>query len=511
MCIWTGFFFRILAVLAAQGMSFGFDHYVYVENAQQIVSGELSAHELCTNPVYSYFFSHGHSLIYLYLNSTILYICELLHFFDARSKMFVIRLIHALISMLVIYYSYRITYRLANRKAALAVGLLTSMLWFMPFGSVMTIPENLAAIFVLASIYRLAKTRRRTYKIADDIFTGFMLGLSVSFCYTLMILIIGVGIVFVIISRPKRGALLLFGATMAVAIAEGLVDAALLGSPFYMIRENTAHMISGVNATTGARAVYMYFSMLLFVIPLPWSLCTLFGFAKSWKRSFLLFVPLSIYILGIYLLPHKEEKFMMPILPVFFILGASGWYAFKSESRFWTSHPRISKWSVYLFFIINTPVLCLASTAYTRKPQIETMLYLSRFQQDVSSVFVEDSGHTVSKGLPTFYLGKSIMIYWLHKQETEPDKSIYYSCIVENASSREIYTEKFFKNPQLDSLPEFVVFYGDYNLDTRLSRVREIFPNLTFERTLQPSLADRVIQFCNPSNYNLNLHVYRVN
>jgi hypothetical protein len=54
-----------------------------------------------------------------------------------------------------------------------------------------------------------------------------------------------------------------------------------------------------------------------------------------------------------------------------------------------------------------------------------------------------------------------------------------------------------------------VVFYGDYDMPYRLATMREIFPQLSYETTCSPSFADRIIEFFNPSNNNVNLHVYR--
>ncbi|MCQ2253398.1 MAG: hypothetical protein MJZ61_08105 [Bacteroidales bacterium] len=510
-CIWAGFFFRIIAVLFAQGISFGFDHHVYIENAQQIVSGNITVQQLCTDPSHSYFISHGHSIIYLYFNTIVLYICEFLNIFDSRAKTFVLKLILGLISVVGIYYAYRITYRLATRRAALAVGILTSMLWFIPYISVQNLPENIAALIILAAIYRLVKTRRRTYKMADDIFTGFLMGISVSLCYNIIILLVGVWILFVIISKAKRGSLIIFGAIIAICITEGLINTLLFNSPFYLLGEYIGEIASGGNATSGFKSIYMYVSILSMVIPLPWGLFAMFGFAQSWKRCFLLFMPTAFYILGLYLLPNKEEKFILVILPIFLILSVSGWYIFKSSSHFWTSHPKLNKISAYLFFAINIPALVLTSTAYTRKPQVESMLYLSRYKAEISSILVDDEAHTSSKSLPTFYLGKDITIYWLHHQDSEPDQSIYYSCVANSPHTNELYTEIYFTNPRLKSVPEFVLFYGDYDLNARLSKIRNMFPNITFERTFSPSLADKVIQWVNPSNSNMNLHVYRVN
>ncbi len=512
-CIWMGFFFRLLAVLFAQGIAFGFDHYAYLEIAQHIAGGHLTMQQLVMEDDVYRFVSHGNSVVYLYINAGILYICEFFNLFDARGKMFIMRLAHGLLSMLTIYYCYRITYRLANRRAALAIGVLTSMLWFVPYLSVKNMPECVASVIMLAAVYRLAKTRKQTYKFADDIFTGFLLGVAVSFCYNLAIIVLGSVICYILKSGARRAAMITFGAMIALFAFEGLVDTVVFGEPFYVLREYIDVIIHGYgNSEWEFRYIYMYISILALVIPLPWGLLAIFGYVKSWRHCFLLFFPVTFYILVSYLLPNKEEKFMVSILPMFFILCVTGWFRFQSQSRFFITHPILQRWSVALFFAVNTPMLILASMSYTRCPQVETMIYLSHHKTDLVSIFVEDRRRVCGKSLPLFYLGKDVEVYRLRRSDSGIDPSLFFSSESGDASLNEhnIYSEKYFLNPAFaDRRPQYVIFNGDYDMPERLARMREVFPQLTYEKTFSPSFADKVVQFFNPSNNNVNLHVYR--
>jgi hypothetical protein len=203
---------------------------------------------------------------------------------------------------------------------------------------------------------------------------------------------------------------------------------------------------------------------------------------------------------------------MVSILPLFFILCVTGWFRFQSESRFIIGHPSLQRWSVALFFAINTPMLVLTSISYTRRPQVETMIYLSHYKSDITSIFVEDRGRVCSKSLPPFYLGKDVEVYRLRRSDEGIDPSLYFSSEFGDIALHEhnIYSEKYFLNPAFaDRRPQFVIFCGDYDMPARLAKMRRIFPQLTYETTCSPSLADMVIEFFNSSNNNVNLHVYR--
>ena len=140
------------------------------------------------------------------------------------------------------------------------------------------------------------------------------------------------------------------------------------------------------------------------------------------------------------------------------------------------------------------------------------MIYLSHYKSDITSIFVEDRGRTCSKSLPLFYIGKGIDVYRLRADDPGLDASLYYSSASGDISLNEhdIYSEKYFLNPSFaDRYPQYVIFNGDYDMPERLAKMREVFPQLTYEATFAPSLADRFIEFFNPSNNNVNLHVYR--
>ena len=80
---------------------------------------------------------------------------------------------------------------------------------------------------------------------------------------------------------------------------------------------------------------------------------------------------------------------MVSILPLFFMLCVTGWFRFERESRFISTRPWLRRWSVALFFAVNTPMLVLTSMSYMRRPQVETMVWLSHYKSDISSIFVQ--------------------------------------------------------------------------------------------------------------------------
>ena len=126
-----GLLFRLLAVIFSKGFGFHDDHFLYIEPAQAWVenynyNGWLSGKAIAPeNPSNFSFFYSGCQYIFLL-------IFKYIGLTDPQGKMYVIRLIHALFSMLTIYFGYKIAEKLSNIHVAKKVGLLLALLWFWP-------------------------------------------------------------------------------------------------------------------------------------------------------------------------------------------------------------------------------------------------------------------------------------------------------------------------------------------------------------------------------------------
>ena len=441
-CIWTAFLFRMLALFFSRGIAFGYEHYVYLENAQQLISGQTTLSEFLYSGDNT-FIQHGYSLLYLGINWLVLFLGEFFGIFDPRSKMFIIRLVHALSSLLAVYYCYRIARLFSIRKVGLAVGLSVAVLWFMPFVSVRNFAENVSAILLLAGFYRLAKYDPKKFKFADDLFTGFLMAIGFSISYNSGAFIFGVFLSMIIRGNHRRALNYLLGALVSVMAFEGLGALLLFREPFYMITEYAQSITSGRLYTSGSSNYYMYASILILMYLFPWGIAAFYGFLRSWKKYFMIFFPVCFYIVVHYLIPYKQERFMLNILPFYLILVVAGLYNFRRNSPIYLKHKTFSRWVVISFVVINVPLLLIASTAYMRRTQVESMLFLSKYRQSVHSIFVDDSGQTSSKSFPPFYFGGRLVQYTYNKQP-DPDPSIVKSFVNEGNDVRSLFSRDYF-------------------------------------------------------------------
>ena len=506
-CIWIAFLVRILTAFFSQGIVFGYDHYIYIEAAQDIINrnGNISDYFTKEKPNILH---QGYSVIYILINTLILKITELSGVFNPQSKIFVIKLIHSLASLLIVYYGFCISKIVATTRHAKIVGMLLALLWFYPYCSVRALAENISTIFLLAGIYRMAKGLRKQINYSDDLFTGFLFGIGFSFSYNTGVFIIGEIICISMRYGIKRAMFLTTGTIISVVLFEGVINTIIFKQPFLELSEYVPYVFKQEFPLSSFNAYYMYPSILILIFLLPWGLGLFYGFIKSWKKYFLLFFPVTFYIIIHYLLPLKEERFMLNILPIYIMLSVFGWHNYRRQSKYWRTRNQLYYIVKRSFWVVNFIALCLATISYMRKPQVETMIYLSKYKSEIKSILIEDRENDASKLLPPFYFGNPLIQYTLNKQEN-PDVSIY-NCYVKNDNNRRaLFTEKYFLSQPADSLPQFVIFYDDYDMPNRLSDMQKIFPNLYYEKTIDPSITDKIISYFNHSNVNVPLKIYR--
>jgi hypothetical protein len=55
----------------------------------------------------------------------------------------------------------------------------------------------------------------------------------------------------------------------------------------------------------------------------------------------------------------------------------------------------------------------------------------------------------------------------------------------------------------------FVLFYHDKDLDRRVDSVKKVFPEIVFEKKIEPGNVDKILYWLNPINDNQDIYIYR--
>ncbi|HOZ88534.1 MAG TPA: hypothetical protein PL029_12295, partial [Bacteroidia bacterium] len=154
--------------------------------------------------------------------------------------------------------------------------------------------------------------------------------------------------------------------------------------------------------------------------------------------------------------------------------------------------PKLFRFSKVFVISLNTILLIVLSTSYSKRHRVEAMSYLYN-KHDSSNFFVEDSNKENDFLMPPlFYYGKWISVYGINKTQTADSALLYY------------------KNLPEKEKPKYMVFWQAENINARVDSVKKRFPALSYEATIQPSLIDKTLYFLNPLNDNQTAFIYRI-
>ena len=470
----VGLIFRIITAVFSEGYGMHDDHFLTVETPSSWVHHVDEGGWLPWSKEYRGT-PQGHSFTYIGMNFLFFKTCNFIGINDPKVLMIINRLLHALLSIFVVYFGIKITEKISNRKNALTVGWILALLWLIPFMSVRNLVEMACIPFLMWGIWLLLEAKGKS----AFIYGGVLIGLAVSFRYQVAVFAIGVAGYYLFKRQFSLFFYFCLGNIISFTITQGVVDFFIWGSPF---TEFLAYVIYNMNE--GTRYLpntnyFMYFYVLLGVLLFPFGLLMGVGFFRSFKKQLFLFIPTIAFILFHTWYPNRQERFILSILPFFIILGVIGFETLKERS-FWN---KTWNFSWRFFWILNIPLLLFFTVASTKKSRIDAMYSLYATKKSNPKIIMEGSGDASLTMMPKFYANAW---YATFKEVTE--KSI----------------DTTFK-------AEYIFFSGKGNLMERLSFYKKYYPNLHLHKVCEPSMIDQIVHDLNPRNVNEYIEVWKIN
>ena len=497
---------RGLAAFFSAGFAFHDDHFDVIEIAQAWVYGlPVWLHEALP-PRHSMFYTGLHYLLFQF--------CDHAGLTSPDHKMTVVRLLHGLYSLLIVYFGYKITEQLSNQRNARLVGLMLALMWFMPFMSVRNLVEMVCIPPYLAAFYLLTKpdsrpTDRRYFWV------GALFALAFVFRYHTVLLVAGAGLVLLYRRQWREILLLALGFLGVATLIQGTIDAIFFDYPFHSVV--TYFLYNSANAynySTGP--VYRYLLTVLgFLVP-PLSVYLLVGYARTAKTAPMLFLG-GLFFFGAHsLFPNKQERFILPLLPLIIVLGVIGWQSFVQQSRFWQTRRKLLAASWTFFWVLNITVAVLLAFTYTKKSRIAPLVYLSG-KSHLPGILLEFGDHS-AKLPPLFYLGRLAAeaepfaadpkkMWGRYKTGTPlpPDFVMVYH-LNDKKNLTQLKAEV-----KPNYAPNYLILVGQDEIARRLQRIHQLYPNLNLERIIAPSLYDQVLHRLNPRVHkDEHVRIYRI-
>ena len=357
---------RLVAVVFSKGYGMHDDHFGPIEQPF-IIMHDISYWTSRAAP-------HGHSIVYPAIHYALLNGCEAFGIQDPQTKMYFIRFLHALYSLLIVYFGFKIAEVLSDKETAKKAGIILALFWAFPFLSVRNLIEMVCIPPLMAGFFYALTSKE---KIRNAFIAGLWFGLAFVFRYQTLSITATLGIVFLFRKEFKQMALLACGFLATVVVIQGSADVFAWGYPFASfleyLRYNATH---GYDYTTGPWYNYTLLVLAAFIPPMSFFL--LYGFFRNWRKTFLILLPVMVFFILHSFFPNKQERFIFPVVPLILLLSVVGWEEFVKKSVFW-SHHRIAIKSLWVWFwMINFILLIPFTTYYSKKSRVEAMYTLVR-------------------------------------------------------------------------------------------------------------------------------------
>jgi hypothetical protein len=346
------------------------------------------------------------SPLYMWILSFWIKVGAYLHIDSAISQIRWVYFLQAAVSLLAIAGVYLITRKSKNKIVPILSMYLTAVHGLMPFASTRSFMESFVIGLVTMAIALLATEEEDRKKSFSFVVCGFLL-LGFASLVRFQIGIIYVSWMLLALAGKNWRQFyfaLLFG--FVLIIAEAMIDQGFGRPPFGTLRAYFS--FNSDQQKSGIMPWYNTWLTWLGVLYFPISFLLWKGWKKAFRKYWKILVPVFLYVLIHSLNPHKEERYLYPIIPLSFIFLAGAWSeTIGSRWVRWLYHPFFAVFNTLLLFIgcfINTQVGLVGPLAETQKIS-DKVLYLDydkiEMRDYMSPFFVRAPAKKISmEGIP---------------------------------------------------------------------------------------------------------------
>lgn len=254
---------------------------------------------------------------------------KLLGITDSTNPIFLIYFFNLLLSLITIYAAFLMARDLGGQTAAIIAGLLTAFSFFIVKHSLRPFSEPVGLNFLLLSlalIYKGSKNGKTVLIVLAGIFLG--ISFIIRFPYGLFFI---PAIVFILLKQRR-----LFPPFIAslsfMLILGGVLDYFTWGgffqAPIEFLRFN---VLENKSVQFGIEPPGWYLTFLLH--DKSWAVLALLFFAAGALKGGFIFSCIALYLVVFSFIPHKEVRFILPVIPLCLVLmsvgieGLTGWLA----------------------------------------------------------------------------------------------------------------------------------------------------------------------------------------
>ena len=399
---------------------------------------------------------------------------------DPGLELLIVRLIQAAYSVLVVYFVYRILERASGRESAILGGLLAAAFFAMPVTAVHQLEESVCQVPLLASFWWWTRSEEvigRRSSLMWGLASGAALGLALMLRFPLIGLIAAFVAVAVLQPRPVTTKVALLTGLLLIVTLQGYSNALVNHEWWYSFTTRLGPMLHPQHMALESEGYpnnppWHYILTLLAALIPPVSVLLLAAAVKGGTaRPFLLpGVGVLTFLVSHSVIANKQERFLLPILPLLFILIVAGLPWLAARTGRWYR----GMW--WYFWTVNAALLIVTTFSFSKKDRVAPLLYIYR-RHDAKGVLVAQYNQTFA--VPAYYLGRPKPLL-----------------VVRERRDTVALTAEWVRDT--GSMVNYVILYSDTpDADSKVL-AGSLHHNLTFLTTITPSLTDRIAHAINP-------------
>ncbi|HJS44097.1 MAG TPA: hypothetical protein VJ755_11540 [Gemmatimonadales bacterium] len=467
---------RLLAAIFSQGFLASDDHHVVITAADRIASGAGLP------PTYA------RSALFPAAIAGVMTVARWLGVGDPGIEMLFVRLVQGAYSLLVVYFVYRILRAIADPpslRSGQAVsrsaigGLLAAVFFAMPVTSAHQLEESVCQVPLLAAYWWWQRGEMGVRQGASVI-AGLASGAALGVALILRFPLIGLLAAFVVIAllQPRRieTKLAFLAGLILVIVLQGYSNALINQEWWYSFKARLGPMLHPQRMALESEGYpssppWHYVLTLLAALIPPASVLLLAAAVKGGiSRQYLLpGAGVLAFLLSHSLIANKQERFLLPILPILFILIVAGLPWLTSWLRRWYR----AMW--WYFWSVNGALLLVLTFSFSKKDRVAPLVYVYR-RHDASGVLVAQYNQTFT--VPEYYLGQPRPVLVVRRRDETG------------------FTEQWMADT--GSKINYVVLYSDAPDSDRAVLAEALGRPLTLLTIITPSLTDRIAHAINP-------------
>lgn len=484
--------FRLTAAVFSEGYGMSDDHYKIIEEAYKKRNDQPSKF---WTPGFDENLVSKRAMLYPVSIYGLFEMLESMGINDPKSKMLVNRILHALLSLLAVYLSYLITLQLSTKKVALEVGWVAALFWLMPILGVRNLIEVVSIPFLMAGTYFFLKSFKSNHNLMNYCLAGLLLGLAFVVRYQTGAFALGLGIVLLLQKKSKAFLVLSFCITLPILFNHILIESWIYG--FYPFEKLWNYL--SFNLENAERYVtgpwYLFFALFLGLFIPPFSFLLFRGFIKVARKHFVVVLPFLLFFLFHSIFPGKQERFILPVVLFFPIIGLIGLEELQSSSQWFQKHSKFVSRSKRAFWVINLLLLFPMTLTSSKLARVNAAYAVSDIPWKQKNCFLL-VGEKVSD---------VILIPWYYTNTpTEP-----LAFKIDELEKLEEFKQMTIAAGE-DYIPDYLFLFEHDQQEEKLASIQEIFPDLKLITTARNSFLDNVMQKLNKRNRNYNIQVYQL-